>query len=391
MRAASIVLSLVVVLTALGPSSRTIIDRKTELQIAAQFAPIFQQTLGEVPRADYITNFDFDGDWKGNNNWNNLENTSFPLKAFTYYSVLETSTHYFVHYAVFHPRDYKGGLAATSALNMGIRIALERLGKDPTGGLADDVALSHENDLEGCLVVAAKKGPNFKDATLEYVETMAHNRYLRYRTPAEGSQGSEVIESEGQRPILYIEPKGHGISGKPAAQSGKTRISGQLKYSYAGRADEPSGAESQSEVGYDLISIYDTLWKHAHDDKKNETYGVFSEYAPFALQFIKTVGGGSAAEVKTPKRKLGAAFLGEVGSPNKARPPWGWFDQTERDRPLGEWFFDPASVVARHFELGDTFSRVYLYHPYLGKVEPFRLFSGPSLDQSRQLRARHSD
>src|ERR1700752_5349655 len=84
-------------------------DQAATRSIAARFAPIFYQALGDKPRSDYITNFDFDGDWKGDNNWNNLANKDFSLKASIYYSVAETTTHYFVHYAVFHPRDYKGG------------------------------------------------------------------------------------------------------------------------------------------------------------------------------------------------------------------------------------------------------------------------------------------
>src|SRR4051794_32131772 len=79
-----------------------------DAEIAARFAPIFFQALGDKARSDYITNFDFDGDWRGDNNWNNV-NKDIPLKAHIYYSVAETSTHFFIHYAVFHPRDYKGG------------------------------------------------------------------------------------------------------------------------------------------------------------------------------------------------------------------------------------------------------------------------------------------
>jgi hypothetical protein len=52
-----------------------------------------------------------------------------------------------------------------------------------------------------------------------------------------------------------------------------------------------------------------------------------------------------------------------------ARPPWGWFDSRERDRPLGEWFLDPAGIIARHFTPDEPFSRVYVHHPYLGIVE----------------------
>src|SRR5436190_216098 len=72
-----------------------------EKEIAARFAPVFHQALGDRPRGDYITNFNFDGDWNGTNNWVNAENKKFKLTGYVYYSVAETATHYFIHYAVF--------------------------------------------------------------------------------------------------------------------------------------------------------------------------------------------------------------------------------------------------------------------------------------------------
>ena len=38
--------------------------RTADEEIAARFAPVFYQALGDKPRSDYITNFDFDGDWR---------------------------------------------------------------------------------------------------------------------------------------------------------------------------------------------------------------------------------------------------------------------------------------------------------------------------------------
>lgn len=61
--------------------SRLALDK----EIAAQFAPVFYQGLGNSPRSDYITNFDFDGDWQGDNNWRNLDDRSLPLRAYIYY------------------------------------------------------------------------------------------------------------------------------------------------------------------------------------------------------------------------------------------------------------------------------------------------------------------
>jgi len=334
-------------------ASRAQLDRK----IAAEFTPIFYQGIGEEPRSDYITNFDFDGDWKADNNWKNLDNSSFPLRAWIYYSVLETKTHYFVHYAVFHPRDYKGGLAASQALSAAIQIGLERLGHDPTGGLAEDVALSHENDLEGCLVVARKQGTELSEAKVEYVETMAHNRYLRYRTSSANGELGEIIDLDGRNPVLFIEPRGHGVMKYPGPRPVES-----LKYVFAGRADDPAKMERADKVGYDLAPLVDTFWKRAVDGK-GETFATESNYPAYAIRSEKTA--NQAVEVKIPSRKLGSTLKGSVGFANKARMPWGWYDQTDRERPAGEWFFDPASVIARHFDLEDSFSRVYVYHPYL--------------------------
>jgi hypothetical protein len=72
-------------------------DRDRE--IASRFAPVFHQGMVGSGRFDYITNFDFDDDWVGDNNWANAELGQYPLKAYVYYAVSETPTHYFIHYA----------------------------------------------------------------------------------------------------------------------------------------------------------------------------------------------------------------------------------------------------------------------------------------------------
>src|SRR6266699_5973704 len=113
-----------------------------ERAAAALFAPIFYQALGDKPRSDYLTNFDFDGDWRGDNNWQHVDDRKFPLNAYVYYAVVETATHLFIHYAVFHPRDYKGGERKGAILSELIREGMKRSGGyDPTG-LAAEAAVA---------------------------------------------------------------------------------------------------------------------------------------------------------------------------------------------------------------------------------------------------------
>ena len=329
-------------------------------QIAAQFAPVIYQGLGDQPRFDYITNFDFDRDWNGDNNWANAANKTYPLRAYVYYSVIETATHYFVHYAFFHPRDYKGGLAKSTLIDALIKEGVRRAGKDPTG-LADDVALSHENDLEGALVVAEKRGNELGNAAVQYVETMSHNRYLKYRPRDVPGAVGDGIEMDGQQPLLFVEPKGHGVSNYTSTTGrAKKAAIRMLVYAYTGNAEDPDKKRRET-VGYDLVAIYETLWPRAQTGE-GETFAEIVDYQELKISLHQLE--GQAVLIERQPGKLGAAFRGTVGFKNKARPPWGWYDSTEPDRPRGEWFFDPATVIARHFNLDATFAQSYTYHPY---------------------------
>jgi hypothetical protein len=367
-------LLLACVLTLVGSRTAFTLPQKVatrDAEIAGRFAPIFYQALGDKPRSDYITNFDFDGDWKGDNNWNNVDNKDVPLKAYVYYSVAETSTHFFIHYAVFHPRDYKGGERKGTLLSELIRQGTKRGGKyDPTG-LADEAALAHENDMEGALVVVKRNGNDLADSQVVYVETMQHNNFNRYQS-GDPQPGQSIVKLEGQRPLLYVEPKGHGIeafNGEHKQTSNKSF----LRYIYEGKADNPaqtdfvcSDIEStpcSKSVGYELVSLA-VLWAKAKG-KTNATYGVTFDYGDIKL--MTSLNGGKPAEKNFKVGSVGCAFLGKVGGVNMARPPWGWFDRDERDKPLGLWFFDPAKIVKSDFKLDSSFSTSYVQLPFWAK------------------------
>ena len=334
-----------------------------ERQIAERFAPVFRQALGDHPRADYLTNFDFDGDWRGNNNWKNADDPRFRLRAYVYFAASETATHFYAHYAVFHPRDYKGGSTAGPLLSDAIREGVRRGGRyDPTG-LSREAVLAHENDMEGCLVVAAKDGEDPARATVILVETLAHDRILKY--VPEGATGMSAslgrVRLEGQRPVLYVEPKGHGVLAYDGGE-GQTSRHGTLVYSFEGRADDPEAAGKDSS-GYELVPLFDTLWPRARVGAK-ETFGEVADYG--AVSFASAGAGKQSRRASKKMGRLGAAFLGGFGARNAARPPWGWFDRGERGQAPGSWFFDPASNAKRHLGRGDDFSTAYLHAPFLG-------------------------
>ena len=252
----------------LDPVPVTYVGSDQDYQIAARFAPVFHQALGSSPRFDYITRVDFDGDWRGDNNWDNAADETRMLGATVYFNVSESVTHYFIHYAVFHPRDYKGGSVRGVVLSQILREGATRHGDyDPTG-LAEAAVLAHENDMEGALVVVEKAAGLFGSTRVTYVETLAHNQFLQY--PVERRlfgrrEGRALVEDE--HPVLYIEPKGHGIE----AFHGEDQLDGAtgvVVYRYTGESTEPtglSGSDVTEEVGYDLVSMAETLWPFARD------------------------------------------------------------------------------------------------------------------------------
>jgi hypothetical protein len=329
-------------------------------ELAARFAPVFYQGLGERPRNDYITTFDFDGDWRGDNNWADADERRFPLKASVYYAVSETVTHFFITYAVFHPRDYKGGDGAYF-YSQTIRKWTKRGSKyDPTGQLIE-ISLAHENDLEGCMVVVAKNGDDLEKARVVFVETLAHGKFLKYVNEGSALKGFGTVSLEGQRPRLYIEPKGHGVQAYRGIEKPSSR-NGVLVYDYNARADDPEQKQQKS-LGYDLIPLFTTLWPRSQRGV-NETYGEAHDYGKVTVSIVREDGHQQESQVKLGT--LGSAFLGRVGAHNMARPPWGWSDRDEHEQPLGVWFFDPARTIKRHFNTGSEFSTSYVYAPFLG-------------------------
>ena len=338
-------------------------------EIAARFAPIFYQALGDRPRSDYITNFDFDGDWRGDNNWENAANETFPLNAYIYYAVAETSTHLFIHYAVFHPRDYKGGEIRGTILSELIREGVKRGGKyDPTG-LADEATLAHENDMEGALVTVEKSGKDLGHARVMFVETLHHNEFSHYAAAGISEERFSSVSVDGQHPLLYVEPKGHGIEAYSAVTK-QVANKDFLRYAFAGRASDPDRLNAichdlpetpcERSVGYDLISLQ-SLWSKAHN-KDEHVYGETYDYGKVTISL--SLKGKEPIQKTISVGKVGCAFLGKVGGENMARPPWGWFSLGGSNDSLGNAFFDPASSVKRAYGLNDNFSVAYVRLPF---------------------------
>lgn len=322
--------------------------RPWDYAIAARYAPDFHQVVARgKPHLDYITRFDFDGNPAADDNWQNADDPSYPLPAYVYYAVSYTRTHFFIHYVYFHPRDWKGNWLSNGALQ-----SLKWVGRPlifPRYLGIDALSLAHENDLEGVLVVVERNSPVTLDGRVVLVESFSHYRfhaYLpEYDAPAFDTK-ARTFASRGQRPVLYVESKGHGVRAYFVPKRAQTVV----EYRFGGRADQPD-PDSERPVSYELLSLFDTLWQQALDDADNNR--AFARFRLYDQNGLSDFFGDEPPRV-------GTALNGRKRGRNRAAPPWAWKNNGLR----GQWFFDPARNIAeRHRPAGDFETR-YLFNRF---------------------------
>ena len=188
------------------------------------------------------------------------------------------------------------------------------------------------------------------------------SNYLKYKPPG-SALGGDLLQVDGVRPHLFIEPKGHGIEAwREEPHQLQQAERGFLIYSFTGAAEDPDTGARDS-VGYDLLPTYETFWPRGRQGK-NETCGEEHDYGVRTVLFAR---GGEDVEQHIRLGVMGSALNGVVGAANMSRPPWGWFDGQDKARPLGEWFLQPAETIRRRWSLPESFSTTYIYHPFLGQ------------------------
>jgi hypothetical protein len=387
-----------------------VLVRKDHLDVAYSLAPVIcHETAGTLDERyqDYFCRVDFDGDRQANNNWDNTPAFKDELVPEIYCSVLETKTHFYALYSVFHPRDWK-----------------------PIQG--------HENDMEHAQVVARKKagGP-----VVEYVCSNAHHWNHVYYNPAtidvsaystkdrEALFDGPIALHEG-RPVIYVQPGtgelvellgqvGHGIQGvvdRPGSRWKKADATYEFdnEQGLVCFADEtPSDPLDPSvplheDVRYRLIPTDESLWAWRTE------MGEARLYAPKVGRWeaddrsYGRHGGTKASSRKEYFVSQGwpsdlihpAAFVGNEGVVDAAHPPFGftlsipwwmyliaagrdpaWVADERKHNALidqgiktVEDFFDPAHTW--YLRLGappaSQFSTEYEEHPYLEETAAAR-------------------
>jgi hypothetical protein len=318
-------------------------------RLALQYAPVFAQKVSrEWPAADQIASADIAGGMT-----NVAENPSeiykikeedeskqaFPAKV--YYSVCETTTHYFLLYAVYHVLDWWKRYKPKNLYDV-IRDKLDE----------------HVHDMEGALLVVTKEPKELIDGLI----TIAHNNFYLYSEPMipidekkvrrkdtfnlhvakfnETVDGHIWLDKATERVKLYIESHGHGIRGDNKHWGGGDEIWYYGPREDAARPGTLDRKETVRKVTYELEDIFAAggLWDHRF------VRSVFRQNKEGKWAFVY--------KDKNDTLRAGAA-----------NPPWSWNDHNDPS-PMGEIATDPAKVIIRYAQGWGPVSTCYAYNPY---------------------------
>lgn len=322
-----------------SPSPAELARRAVDRKLAETFAPvIFHATsVSERPASwDTPARVDFDGDLIASNNEESLRAGLHPITPAVYYAVIETETHAFLTYGLFHPIDWST-MPAVFPYSW------------------------HENDMENIQIVVDKQ-----KNSIVLLAAQAHLGTSLYTIPGSGISSGTVEISDrpirllaGGRAAIFVESGGHGIyslSDAPDGELQKTPKSNApaLREGFVFLYLNADSTGLPGAVPYELLSIYDTFWtpylngSGLGDGRLMD--GTFSYYER-----------GMAWD-HIPRHFDSDRLSGPCKSDAGILPFAFGFALTDQD--LGSLFFHPAEKYAENLAISRPWSTHYLRHPY---------------------------
>ena len=316
------------------------------LEVVYKYAPIIYQEISPDEKLqiyDFITSVDYDNDFQANNNEENI--TKFQLPATLYYSVLETKTHYFVNYSIYHPLDW-------SRLPWYFPYTW------------------HENDMENIQVVIEKR--ENQPCNINFLITQAHLKSSIYSAHIQIRNHFSRVEKEsilqldtnltkkGFHPVLYIEKGGHGIHNALSVQKKFSQLNPpKLKHQFVFLPS--NSVQSYYEKGkyifkYQLVNIYKSFW------------------IPYLQREIIGNGKLMDGEFDYSDNLFNFKGLPRFFDSNRWSGPFKKdsgispfaFSFSLLSKDLGILFFNPAKKYKDVFGLRDGWSTDYIFNPYCG-------------------------
>jgi hypothetical protein len=302
-------------------------------ELAYRFAPInYQHVNQDNRRRDMLCAINFDGDWNTSNNRANIG--KYDLIPVVYYAIAETDTHYFLLYCFYH---------------------------------ADD--LTHENDLEGCLVIVESKTKKLLGmitvAHFDFYSYAVENR-LQGRNDLDGKLYFDTIDGN-EHPLVCQEMNKHGCyawKGTPRWMFWNRCFEWRCRrcrpwWMFWGRKD------SDNCFGIRYCPVKEAIMPDEKDIRsfKETSYGYV------LVDILGPEGFYSRRDPELHPETFKAWGVFDSTTPGSANAPWIWDDldiwsDSEDNFEAGTIFKNPAVIVSKYFDGFAEFSTHYKKYMY---------------------------
>src|SRR3990167_4043280 len=300
--------------------SPLLVSAGSEEDLAYRYAPvIFQNVDSSNPRLDFISRVDFDGDMTGNNNWENV--LAYPLDPVVYYALVSTTTHHFITYSIFHPRDWASWCT----------------------GLFYEC---HENDMENLQIVVEKK-----NGRVVALVTQAHIGSSVYLTTGSDESDGRIVFVD-ERIGVFIESRGHAIY-RPDEKILSENNNIIYYTDEHGEIQEPDLRKGRR-VPYKLESTLNKFWIPVLEGKLYGAGKLFDGTFDYEDPDIAW---------ESVPRYFDSDMRSGIGKYSSGIVPFAMgFSLLPAD--LGGLFFNPAYHFKNELTLASSWSLRYTYNPY---------------------------
>ena len=346
--------------------------------LARHYAPVvYLEVENEV--IDTFTRVDFDGDLDASNN---LRNSQRAQEAWTYYHVVETATHFFVHYLFYFPGQLPGTLTGDPYEHawLGVMVIAQRQAESSFGQLRAFATM-----WEGSKDVAWVGPAAFYQAQQTSAVSHAAGTPSEPNTMVRMTWGDNSLE-DGRRPVLFVPARHHALcamrsisqtdytctitAGPTSPFRSDSRVFRRV-FRAGETADQPLPGTSSGEHSYRLISFASLVWPNRHLRAPGQLFETLEEFVPAGndpdglsmdnTTFVPTRLQESAnARVFRASGQTPFAFTGRAS-------------RREGADLRAVWLLDPSWYARRAFVFPENFARRYCFNFFLSIDERGRL------------------
>jgi len=251
-------------------------------KIAYKYSPVlFQAVNDKKPNWDYVCRVDFDNDWDPLNNSNNIRSKNIRLDAAIYYSVVESETHFFITYSIFHAVDwgFKSG-------------SIQKWYENDVKSLQVVVEKEHRDSLDGKIIfLTIQDGEDVKIYNAAKLSFRRENqKFAKGDVVLLDEFGKE--DKKGTHPGIFIEEGRHNIQNmvrddiRLMRNDGLYTIRRGITYlpSLATTGEIP---KNNTKLNYVLLETSKLLWER-NAENPDELYSFFdSERFDYSDDYIR--------------------------------------------------------------------------------------------------------